>query len=195
MNNPGFLELSNDAGLIATVVLTFNFLLGMLLATAYKRNRYWKLLPQKIQQADVNSLHNWTAYVALVLAVSHPLLLLFAPSTKFSVTDIVFPVHAPHQKLFVAFGTLSLLALIIVIITTQKAVKKKMSFRLWKNIHLISYCTAILFVVHGVVMDPQLKDRPVDYFDGEKVLSELCALILIAAGIFRYKYFAQKDKS
>jgi len=45
------------------------------------------------------------------------------------------------------------------------------------------------------VMDPQLKDRPVDYFDGEKVLSELCALILIAAGIFRYKYFAQKDKS
>ena len=195
MNNPGFLELSNDAGLIATVVLTFNFLLGMLLATAYKRNRYWKLLPQKIQQADVNSLHNWTAYVALVLAVSHPLLLLFAPSTKFSVTDIVFPVHAPHQKLFVAFGTLSLLALIIVIITTQKAVKKKMSFRLWKNIHLISYCTAILFVVHGVVMDPQLKDRQVDYFDGEKVLSELCAVILIAGSIFRYKYFAQKDKS
>jgi DMSO/TMAO reductase YedYZ heme-binding membrane subunit len=195
MNDSGFLELSNDAGLIATVVLTFNFLLGMLLASAYRRNRYWKLLPQKIQQADVNSLHNWTAYVALVLAASHPLLLLFAPSTKFSFTDIVFPVHAPHQKLFVAFGTLSMFALITVIITTQKAVKKKMSFRLWKNIHLISYGTAVLFVVHGVVMDPQLKDSPVDYFDGEKVLSELCALILIAAGIFRYKYFMQKNRS
>ena len=36
------LELSNYAGLIATVVLTFNFLLGMLLATAYKRSIYWK---------------------------------------------------------------------------------------------------------------------------------------------------------
>jgi DMSO/TMAO reductase YedYZ heme-binding membrane subunit len=195
MNDSGFLELSNDAGLIATVVLTFNFLLGMLLATAYKRNRYWKLLPQKIQQADVNSLHNWTAYVALFLAVSHPLLLLLAPLTKFSFTDIIFPVHAPHQKLFVAFGTLSMLALIVVIITTQKAVKKKMSFRLWKNIHLISYGTAVLFVVHGVLMDPQLKDRPVDYFDGEKILSELCALILIAAGIFRYKHFVQKNRS
>ena len=172
MNDSGFLELSNDAGLIATAVLTFNFLLGMLLATAYKRNRYWKLLPQKMQQADVNSLHNWTAYVALVLAISHPLFLLLAQSTKFSFTDIVFPVHAPHQKLFVAFGTLSMFALIVVIITTQKAVKKKMSFRLWKNIHLISYGTAVLFVVHGVVMDPQLKDRPVDYFDGEKILSE-----------------------
>lgn len=195
MNDSGFLELSNDAGLIATVVLTFNFLLGMLLATAYKRNRYWKLIPQKIQQADVNSLHNWTAYAALVLAVSHPLLLLFAPSTKFSLTDIVFPIHAPHQKLFVALGTLSMIALIVVIITTQKAVKKKMSFRLWKNIHLISYGTAVLFVVHGVVMDPQLKDRPVDYFDGEKVLSELCALTLIIAGVFRYKYFVQKNEN
>ncbi len=194
MNDSGLLELSNDAGLIATVVLTFNFLLGMLLATAYKRNRYWKLLPQKIQQADVNSLHNWTAYVALGLVLLHPSLLLLTPSAKFSFTDIVFPIHAPHQKLFVAFGTLSMLALIIVIMTTQKSVKKRISFRLWKNIHLISYGTAVLFVVHGVVMDPQLKDRPVDYFDGEKVLSELCALILITAGIFRYRYFAQSKR-
>jgi sulfoxide reductase heme-binding subunit YedZ len=195
MNDSGFLELSNDAGLIATIVLTFNFLLGMLLATAYRKNRYWKLLPQKMQQADVNSLHNWTAYVALVLVISHPLLLLFAPSTKFSLADIVFPVHAPHQKIFVALGTLSMIALIIVIITTQKKVKKRMSFRAWKNVHLISYGTAILFVVHGVMMDPQLKDRPVDYFDGEKIVSEFCAVILIIAGIFRYRYFVKMQKS
>ena len=167
----------------------------MLLATAYKRNRYWKMLPQKIQRADVNSLHNWTAYVALTLVILHPLLLLLAPSTKFLFLDILFPVHAPHQKIFVAFGTLSMIALVIVIITTQKAVKNRMRFRAWKNIHLISYGTAILFVVHGVVMDPQLKDRPVDYFDGEKIISELCAAILIIAGIFRYRHFAQIEKS
>jgi len=194
MNDPDFLELSNDAGLIATAVLTFNFLLGMLLATAYKKHRYWKRLPQRIQQADVNSLHNWTAYVALALAIAHPLLLLFAPSTKFSIIDIIFPVHAPHQKLFVALGTLSMTALIIVIITTQKAIKKRMSFRIWKNLHLISYGTAVLFVVHGVMMDPQLKDRPMDYFDGEKILSELCAAVLIIASIFRYRHFSKMNK-
>lgn len=194
MNDSVFLELSNDAGLIATVVLTFNFLLGMLLATAYKRNRYWKMFPEKIQNADVNSLHNWTAYVALALVILHPVFLILAPSAKFSFPDIIFPLHAPHQRLFVALGTLSMIALIIVIITTQKAVKNKMSFRAWKNIHLISYGMAILFVVHGVVMDPQLKDRPPDYFDGEKILSELCAAILIIACIFRYRYFAEMKK-
>jgi sulfoxide reductase heme-binding subunit YedZ len=194
MNDSGFLELSNDAGLIATIALTFNFLLGMLLATAYKRSRFWKMLPQIIQRVDVNSLHNWTAYVALLIAVMHPLLLLLAPSTKFSLLDMLFPVNAPHQKIFVACGTLSIFAIATVVITTQKAVKSLLSFRIWKNIHLISYGTAILFVVHGVAMDPQLKDRPVDYFDGEKVLSELCAVILIIAGILRYRHFMQMKK-
>ncbi len=194
MQDESFLELSNDAGLAATVVLTFNFLLGMLLGTAYKKNFYWKKLPQKMQQTDVNNLHNWTAYVALIIATIHPLLLLFAPTTKFSFIDVIFPVNAPHQKIFVATGTLSLFALIIVIITTQKSLKKRMSFRAWKNIHLISYGTALLFIAHGIVMDPELKDRPVDFFDGEKLISELCGMILILATIFRYKYYLRTKK-
>ena len=194
MDDASFLELSNDAGLAATVVLTFNFLLGMMLGTAYKKNFYWKKLPQKIQQTDVNNLHNWTAYVALIIATIHPLLLLFAPTTKFSFVDVIFPVNAPHQKIFVATGTLSLFALVIVIITTQKSLKKRMSFRAWKNIHLISYGTALLFIAHGIVMDPELKDRPIDFFDGEKLISELCGMILILATIFRYKYYLRTKK-
>jgi len=194
MEDASLLELSNDAGLAATVVLTFNFLLGMMLGTAYKKNFYWKKMPQKIQQIDVNNLHNWTAYVALIIAMIHPFLLLFAPTTKFSFIDLIFPLNAPHQKLFVAAGTLSLLAIIIVIITTQKSLKKRMTFRAWKNIHLISYGTALLFIAHGVVMDPELKDRPVDFFDGEKVLSELCGILLIIATILRYKYYLKIKK-
>jgi sulfoxide reductase heme-binding subunit YedZ len=188
MKDSDLLELSNDAGLVATVVLTFNFMLGMMLATAYKKNGYWQKLPQRIRQADINNLHNWTAYVALILVVIHPVLLLFAPSTKFTFIDIIFPLHAPSQKIFVAMGTLSLFALILVIVTTQKKLKRRMSFRAWKNIHLISYATAILFVVHGVFMDQQLKNRPADFFDGEKLLSEICGVLLVVATVFRYRY-------
>jgi len=82
-------------------------------------------------------------------------------------------------------------AIITITVTTQKVVKSKMSFRTWKNIHLISYITALLFIVHGIVMDPQLKDRPVDVFDAEKIVSELCAVILIIAVILRYKYYVK----
>ena len=67
-----------------------------------------------------------------------------------------------------------------------------MSFRLWKNIHLISYGTAMLFIVHGLIMDPDLKDRPTDWLDGEKLLCELCLAILIGATVLRLKYQYKK---
>ena len=189
-----FLELSSDIGLIATVLLTLNILLGMMLGTAYKRHTYWKKLPAYIKRISVATLHNWVAYVALLLVLLHAVFLLFDADTKFRLIDIVFPIHAPHQALFVAVGTLAMYALFTVIITTQRAIRKQLSFRTWKNIHLISYGTAILFVVHGVVLDPQLKDRPVDFFDAEKVLSELCGVALIAATVLRYQYYVRVRK-
>lgn len=189
MSDAAFLELSNYAGLTATAVLTFNFLLGMMLATAYKTNPYWKRLPANIQKTDVNAIHNYTAYIALLLVLLHVWLLLLDKSSKFTFVDIVFPLNAPHQSFAVALGTMSLFALSVVIITTQKLIKKKMSFRTWKNIHLISYVTAILFVLHGMLMDPHLKDSEPDFFDGEKLLSFGCGLVLIAAAVMRYKFY------
>ena len=164
MNEDALLELSNYAGLASAVILTINFFLGMLLATAYRTNLYWKKMPPKIQQSDINSIHNYTAYVAWILVVLHVLFLLLDKTSKFTFIDVLFPIDAPNQALIVAFGTLSLYALTIVIITTQKAIKRKMSFRAWKNIHLISYGTAILFVFHGIFMDPHLKNSPPDFF-------------------------------
>ena len=194
MDDFPFLQLSAYMGLVATGLLTLNILLGMMLSTAYKKNVYWIKLPDRIKQINIYNLHNWTAYIALLLVLLHPTLLLFAPATKFTFINIIFPINAPHQKLFVAMGTLSMFALITVLITTQKVVKKKMSFRTWKNIHLISYGTLLLFIVHGIVMDPQLKDRPLMLLDAEKVLSELCLIVLVAASILRYKYYIKTKK-
>ena len=188
------LQLSNFLGLIATVVLTVNILLGMMLGTTYKKHNYWKRLPNRIKQISILDLHNWTAYVALLLVLLHPTLLLFDPVTKFKFIDIIFPINAPHQRFFVAFGTLSMFAIITVVLTTQKVVKKKMSFRTWKNIHLISYGTALLFIIHGIVLDPKLKNRPLNLLDAEKIVPELCLIILIAASIIRYKYHINTKK-
>lgn len=193
--NIDWLDLSSTIGLIATAVLTFNILLGMLLSTAYRRSPYWKKLPVRWQKISIDDLHNWTAYVALALAAAHPLLLLPDAASKFRMKDILFPVEAPHQAIWVILGTLAFYALIVVIITTQKIIKEKLRFRTWKNIHLISYGTALLFVIHGVVMDPQLKDRPIDWLDGEKLISELCGLVLIAATIIRYRYYGRRQRN
>lgn len=189
-----WLDLSSTLGLIATCVLTFNLLLGILLSTAYRRSPLWKKLPEWVKKISIDDLHNWTAYVALALALAHPLLLLPDAATKFGWLDIFFPIYAPTQSLWVALGTLALYAVIVVIITTQKAIKRRMGFRTWKNIHLISYGTALLFVIHGILMDPLLKDRPVDWLDAEKMVSELCGLLLIVATIVRYRYYRRVQR-
>ena len=193
MNENVLLELSNYAGLASAVVLTINFFLGMFLVTAYRVNRYWKKLPVKFQQLDVNSIHNYTAYIAWVLVLLHILFLLLDKTAKFTFIDVLFPLNAPTQNLVVTLGTLSLYAITVVIITTQKVIKRKMSFRAWKNIHLISYGTAILFVLHGIFMDPHLKNGQPDFFDGEKLLLEFCGLLLVLASVIRYRYYIKKS--
>jgi sulfoxide reductase heme-binding subunit YedZ len=188
------LDLSSAAGLVAMVALTANFLLGMMLGTAYKKAWYWQKAPALVKRIPVANVHNWTAYVALALAVVHPLLLVLDKTSKFTFVDVLFPLNAPHQRLFVALGTLAFYALVLVVLTSRPGIRKRMSFRTWKNVHLVSYATAMLFVVHGVVMDPLLKDRPVDFFDAEKVLSEGCALLLLAATWYRVRYQLATNK-
>jgi sulfoxide reductase heme-binding subunit YedZ len=192
--NSNWLDLSSTLGLIATGVLTVNLLLGMLLSTAYRRSLLWKKLPPLVKKISLDDVHNWTAYVALALVLGHILLLLPDAALKYRLVDILFPLYAPHQVLWTMLGALSLYALVVAIVTTQKKIKRRMGFRLWKNIHLISYGTALLFVIHGIVMDPLLKDRPVDWFDAEKMVSELCGAALVAATVIRYRYYRRKQR-
>lgn len=189
-----FVDLSSVAGLIATVLLSLNLLLGMMLGTAYKKHRFWKQIPVRFRRISLFDLHNWTACLALFCVLVHPVLLLFAPEEKFTWTDLVFPLHAPHQKTFVALGSVSMLIVILVVLSSQAAIREKLRFRRWKAIHLLSYAAAMLFIIHGIAMDPQLKDRPVDFFDAEKVVSELCAVILLAATLLRYRYHLRSIK-
>lgn len=183
-----WLDLSSTIGLIATVVLTINLLLGILLSTAYRRSSLWKQMPAWVKRVSIDDLHNWTAYVALALALAHPLLLLPDKAEHYRIADILFPTNAPHQPVWTWLGTIAFYAVVVVIITTQKVVKNALGFRAWKNIHLISYVTALLFVIHGIVMDPELKDRGIDWLDAEKLVSEICGVVLVVAMVIRYRW-------
>ena len=188
------IDLSGSLGLIETVVLTVNVLLGMLLSTAYKTKKWWQQLPPVIRKLNINDIHNYTAYIVAGLVLVHFLIIPLDPSSHFKWMDLAWPTGAPHQPYMVLLGAVSFLALLVVIITTQKTLKKNLGFRLWKNIHLIAYPLCLLFIIHGIKMDPELKDSPTDWLDGEKLLSELCGLILLAATIIRYRYHLKNIK-
>jgi 3-ketosteroid 9alpha-monooxygenase subunit B len=182
-------------GLAATGVLTFNLLLGMLLGTQYQSHKIWKRLPEIIKRVNIRTMHNYTAYVALAIAFLHPVVLLLDKTLSISLTDLLFPVNYRHQPFYMTLGSVSFYALLTIVVTSVGPLRKALSFNVWKNIHFTSYVLALLFLVHGFFMDPALKDKAADPFDAEKMLSEICFLILAVATFYRIRYQLAKNKN
>ena len=182
------IDISGALGLIASGILFVNMVLGMFLSTGYKKSNRYKKLPEKIKAIDVYQLHNYTAYAALVFTLGHILLIPLDNTSNFTYSNLIMPWTAPNQSNIVMLGFIALIGLLLLIITTQKVIKQKLGFRTWKNIHLAAYTMALLFAVHGLLMDPLLKDRPLDWLDAEKAFSELLLLAVIVSGYMRYQY-------
>ena len=179
------LELSSDAGLVAMVLLTVNILLGLFLSARYNTVLNW---PHR--RLPIFDVHNWTAYVAIFLITLHPVLLLFASEARFRVTDILWPLHSPKQTLYNCLGAAAFYCVLFVVVTSY--IRSRLGSRLWKKLHYVSYFAAALLFTHGILTDPELKNQPPDLLDGEKVLVEGCALVILAASIWRVRYQPKK---
>jgi sulfoxide reductase heme-binding subunit YedZ len=180
---PSAIDVSGTIALGAVGLLTLNLLLGLLLSTGYNPKRQW---PR--QALKLFTLHNWTAYVAFGAVALHAGALLFATDPAFRLVDILFPIHSPVQPLANNLGALGFYLVTIVVVTSLKRVRSALGRHLWKPIHYTTYAAAFVFFVHGVIADPEVKNRPVDFLDAEKVYVELCALLVIAAVVWRVQH-------
>jgi sulfoxide reductase heme-binding subunit YedZ len=175
------IDVSSYFGLVAMSLLTLNILIGLVMSVKYNPVRNW---PHR--RINTFKLHNWTAYIALTIAAIHPTIILFSSTAKFSLLDILFPVNAPKQPWINVLGALALYSLTFVVLTSY--FRRELGRKTWKTLHFTAYGTAALFFVHGIFTDPQLKDRPVDFFDGEKVYVELCMLLVLVAVALRIRW-------
>jgi predicted ferric reductase len=175
------IDASSYAGLVAMGLLTVNILLGLLLSTRYNPQKQWPHRKIKIFQ-----IHNWTGYTALAVALLHPLILLVADlKVPFRLIDILYPVHSPVQPLYNTIGAIALYLLVFVVVTSY--FRPQLGNRRWKKQHFATYALAAVFYTHGIFTNPELKAAPLDPFDGEKVLIEGCALLVIAAIVWRVR--------
>jgi predicted ferric reductase len=167
-------------------MLTVNILLGLLLSTRYNPMKQW---PHR--KIPIFAIHNWNGYLALCVAVLHPVILLLAPSPKdpgsklFRVIDILYPVNSPVQPFYNDLGAISLYLLAFVVITTY--FRPQLGNRRWKKLHFFTYALALVFYSHAILTNPDLKDAPLDPLDGEKIYIEGCALLVITAIAWRVR--------
>jgi predicted ferric reductase len=175
-------DLSSYAGLTAMLLLTLNVLLGLILSARYNLPaRWWPYGRRRI--FDV---HNWTAYIALGLVFLHPVLLLCSATAKFHILDVLFPLNSPGQRLYNCFGAVTFYLILFVVLTSY--LRKRMTFRLWKAFHYVAYAAGATLFFHGIMIDPNLKKEPPDFLDGEKVLIEICFLLVLAGSALRLRY-------
>ena len=183
-------DLSSTIGLVAMVLFTLNILMGLLVSVNYNPKTWW---PHKKLPVPFWKLHNWNGYLAICVAMLHPAILLFAgPDQRFRLSDILYPIHAPHQTFYDGLGTITLYLFLFVVVTSY--FRPQLRYRPWKKLHYTAYAAAAFMYVHGTLIDPNLKDQPTDFLDGEKVLVELCFLVVVAASIWRWKYGTEKQR-
>jgi DMSO/TMAO reductase YedYZ heme-binding membrane subunit len=175
------IELSSYFGLAAMTLLTLNILIGLVMSVKYNPVRSW---PHR--RINTFKIHNWTAYIALAIAAIHPMIILFSSTAKFTLIDILYPVNAPKQPWVNVLGAVSLYSLAFVVLTSY--FRRELGRKKWKTLHFTAYATAALLFVHGILTDPNLKDAPIDFLDGEKVYVELCAVLVIVAATFRLRW-------
>jgi hypothetical protein len=176
-------DFSGTIALGAVGLLTLNLLFGLLLSIGYNPARQW---PRR--RFKLFTLHNWTGWIALTAVIIHAGALLFSSDPPFRLVDVLYPIHSPVQPFSNNLGAIGFYLLLVVLLTSWKPVRARLGRHLWKPIHYTTYAAAGVFFIHGIIADPELKGRPVDWIDAEKVYVELCALLVISAIAWRVRH-------
>ncbi len=174
------LDLCSYLGLGAVAAITVNLLLGMLISLRYSPVRLW---PHR--RVDLFLLHRWTAYLALVLTLSHPTILLFLKTPRFRLLDVLWPMHSYLQPKLNLAGAVALYLVVIVLVTSL--LRAHMPRQVWRNLHFLVYPSAVLLFLHSILTDPNLRDGHPDLLDGGKIFVEAAALLTFAAVAFRFR--------
>ena len=175
-------DVSGTIALVAIGLLTLNLLLGLLMSVGYNPTRQW---PR--QRVKLFTFHNWTGYFAFAAVVLHAGALLFSSDPRFRLFDVLVPIHSPVQPFSNNLGAVAFYLVAIVVVTSLKRARSALGRHRWKAIHYTTYAAAAVFFVHGVIADPELKGRPVDWLDVEKVYVQLCAVAVLGAIAWRVR--------
>ncbi len=176
-------EFSGTVALAAVGLLTLNLLLGLLLSVGYNPMRRW---PR--QRVKLFTFHNWTGYISLAAVAVHAGALLFSSEPRFRLYDVLVPIESPVQPFSNNLGALGFYLVLIVVVSSLKPVRSAIGRHWWKPIHFTTYAAAIVFFAHGIIADPKLQNRPIDFIDAEKVYVEACAVLAAAATVWRIKH-------
>jgi DMSO/TMAO reductase YedYZ heme-binding membrane subunit len=147
--------------------------------------RYSPLQRWPQRRVNLFALHQWTAYAAIALTLTHPAVLLFLKEPHFRLFDILLPIESPLQPKLNLAGAAALYLLLLVFLSSL--LRTRIGRPLWRRLHYLVFPAALLFFLHSILTDPNLKDGHPDLLDGGKVFVETASLLSLIAVVIRYR--------
>lgn len=179
------IELSGIIGMIGIACLASNFIVGYFI---WSQSTF--RLPYGITWL---SLHKLTGYSAAIAILVHIVLIPLDPKSGFTWGDLLLPLWTQHQPYANLFGAIALYLIAVVVISSY--VKNKIKSKVWRALHYLSYVAALPLVIHAVWTDPKLEDRPIDWFDAEKMFVLLCSLVIVGFTVYRFVLTKRRSTS
>jgi len=80
------------------------------------------------------------------------------------------PIWSPTQPVPNTLGAIAFYLTAFVVATSY--FRAAFGHHNWKLLHYTAYAAASVFFAHGIIADPNLQNRPIDFIDAEKVYVE-----------------------
>lgn len=127
------------AAMAAFAVLSASLLTGMALRTA--------LLSGLARNRAVLALHGFLSWFWVPLVAVHVVAIVLDSTARVGLVDVVIPFRVGYARLGVGLGSVGLLLLALVGVTS--AMRRRLRPRLWRWIHRLSYPMFVIFLVHA----------------------------------------------
>jgi DMSO/TMAO reductase YedYZ heme-binding membrane subunit len=176
VSHASLIQLSSIVAVTGVLLLTCGAAGGVLLAS---RGAQWFGSPRR----RVFRYHRLLALIGATMLILHPLPLVLARSTTgVSLASVFVPFLATEKITIVAYGTLALDVLLVVLVTSLlrgRVFRGSAGRRAWRLLHYGAYPAVFLGLYHGLSISRDFgPDAAVNLLDPRKVLLGLAAVVL-----------------
>ena len=133
-------HLVRSSGVVSYILLLASTVWGLFISSQFVKN--WS--PGAVSL----TMHSTVSWLALLLGLTHGLLLMFDGYFTYTLADVLVPFIGPYRPLAVGLGTASLW--LVVLISLSFPFKKHIGHKTWKRLHYASYLAFGMVSVHGL---------------------------------------------
>ena len=128
------------AGVGAYLMLFMAVAWGLVATTA--------VVTKRVSKPAANMFHQFVATTGLVLLGVHMAILLIDAYMPFHILDLLVPMRSTFRPIAITAGVLAMYAMVAVMVSSW--VRKKLSTKVWRSIHLLAVPAFTLALAHGV---------------------------------------------